>query len=60
MSLYYYFASKNPLPTVVTLEENHFEEQFQVLPCRNNPPIAAGGQIPKLNIYKVRGDKKIY
>ena len=55
MSLYYYFASKNPLPTVLTFEENNLEGQFEVLPCRKNPPIAAGGQIQKPNIYKVRG-----
>lgn len=55
MSLYRYFASKNPLPTVKTLEEYHDEEQFEVLPVRKNPPIAAGGQIQKPNIYKVRG-----
>ena len=54
MSLYRYFASKNPLPTVEILEA-HFGEQFEVLPCRKNPPIAAGGQIQKPNIYKVRG-----
>ncbi|MER2060709.1 MAG: hypothetical protein ABTA16_17975 [Niallia sp.] len=57
MSLYRYFASKNPLQTVMTLEEYHFGEQFEVLPCRQNPPIAAGGQIQKPNIYKVRGNK---
>ena len=54
MSLYRYFASKNPLPTVEILEA-HFGEHFEVLPCRKNPPIAAGGQIQKPNIYKVRG-----
>ncbi|AWE07327.1 hypothetical protein DCE79_08030 [Lysinibacillus sp. 2017] len=55
MSLYRYFASKNPLPTVINLEY-HFGEQFEVLPCRKNPPIASGGQIQKPNIYKVRGN----
>ena len=54
MSLYRYFASKIPLPTVEILEA-HFGEHFEVLPCRKNPPIAAGGQIQKPNIYKVRG-----
>lgn len=57
MSLYRYFASKNPLPTVIAIEENHFGEQFEVLPCRQNPPIEAGGQIQKPNIYKVRGNE---
>ena len=57
MSYYRYFASKNPLPTVITLEEYHYGEQFEVLPCRKNPPISAGGQIQKPNIYKVRGNK---
>ena len=57
MSLYRYFASKNPLPTVEILEA-HFLEHFEVLPCRRNPPIAAGGQIQKPYIYKVRGDTK--
>ncbi|MEK5185397.1 hypothetical protein [Solibacillus sp. FSL W7-1324] len=56
MSLYRYFASKNPLPVVTALDENHFGEQFEVLPYRQNPPIAAGGQIQKPNIYKVRGN----
>ncbi|AWE07930.1 hypothetical protein DCE79_11265 [Lysinibacillus sp. 2017] len=56
MSLYRYFASKKPLPTVTTLEKYHFGEQFEVLPCRKSPPIAAGGQIQKPNIYKVRGN----
>lgn len=56
MSLYRYFASKNPLPTVKTLAEYNLGEQFEVLPCRKNPPIAAGGQIQKPNIYKVRGN----
>ena len=82
MSLYRYFASKNPLPTVqrkslkedylfyksvaveanfeklnITFEEYHFGlwGQFEILPCRKNPPIAAGGQIQKPYIYKVRG-----
>lgn len=55
MSLYYYFASKNPLLTVLTLEKYNLGKQFAVLPCRKNPPIAAGGQILKPNIYKVRG-----
>lgn len=56
MSLYRYFASKNPLPAVIALNENHFGEQFEVLPCTQNPPNAAGGQIQKPNIYKVRGN----
>ena len=55
MSLYHYFASKNPLPKVEILEAHFLGEQFEVLPCRKNPPIAAGGQIQKPNIYKVRG-----
>ena len=54
MSLYRYFASKNPLPTVEILEA-HFGEQFEVLPCKKNPPPAAAGQIQKRYIYKVRG-----
>ena len=82
MSLYRYFASKKPLPTVqrksleedyisyksvaaeanfkklnITFEEYHFclRGQFEILPCRKKPPIAAGGQIQKPYIYKVRG-----
>lgn len=55
MSLYRYFASKNPLPTIEILEA-HFVEDFEVLPCRKNLPPAAAGQIQKPNIYKVRGN----
>lgn len=81
MSLYRYFASINPLPTVqrkplmedflfnksieleangensiITLEEHNLLNQFEVLPCRKNPPVSAGGQIQKPKIYKVRGN----
>lgn len=54
MSLYYYFASKDPLPIVQTFEAHYLGEYFEVLPCRTNPPIAAGGQIQKPYVYKVR------
>lgn len=65
MSLYYYLASKQPLPvvnrkpiqldTVTDLGELDIDVQFEILPCRTNPPIAAGGQIQKRYVYKVRG-----
>lgn len=78
MSLYRYFASKKPLPTVqrkpikvpplldksialnsiLTLDA-YFEEQFEILSCKKNPPIAAGEQIQKPYVYKVRGIRGI-
>ncbi|MEK4384556.1 hypothetical protein MKZ25_01930 [Solibacillus sp. FSL W7-1464] len=62
MSLYRYFASKNPLPIIensfATLEEDALETQFEIVPCRKNPPIAAAGQIQKPFVYKVRGNGK--
>ena len=62
MSLCRYFASKNPLPIIensfATLEEDALETQFEIVPCRKNPPIAAAGQIQKPFVYKVRGNGK--
>lgn len=54
MSLYRYFASKNPLPIIET-SFGALASPFEVLPCQTNPPIAAGGQIKKPYVYKVRG-----
>lgn len=41
----------------ITFEEYHFGlgGQFEMLPCRKNPPTAAGGQIQKPYIFEVRG-----
>lgn len=62
MSLCRYFASKKPLPIIensfATLEDYALETQFEILPCRKNPPIAAAGQIQKPFVYKVRGTGK--
>ena len=72
MSLYHYIASKNPLPIVerkpvddsliknfYDLEEHYsINAQFEVLPCRKNPPNAAGEQIQRPYVYKVRGFHK--
>ena len=41
----------------ITFEEYHFglQGQFEILPCGENPPIAARRQIQKPFIYEVRG-----